>query len=81
MRSSVPTRTETNCDSPKITSLSVRRYPLSCALPLFTFDFLAPCRTRVSTQDVPRYIIHVARDSELIPQLQDIEREHRLGTN
>nr|WP_233340494.1 hypothetical protein [Haloprofundus sp. MHR1] len=34
-----------------------------------------------TTQDVPRYIIHVARDSELIPQLQDIEREHRLGTN
>lgn len=31
-----------------------------------------------TTQDVPRYIIHVAADSELIPQLQDIEREHRL---
>jgi hypothetical protein len=34
-----------------------------------------------TTRDVPRYIIHVARESELIPQLQDIEREHRLGTN
>ncbi len=34
-----------------------------------------------TTQDVPRYIIHVARESELIPQLQDIEREHRLETN
>jgi hypothetical protein len=34
-----------------------------------------------TTRDVPRYIIHVARGSELIPQLQDIEREHRLGTN
>lgn len=31
-----------------------------------------------TTRDVPRYIIHVARDSELIPQLQDIEREYRL---
>jgi hypothetical protein len=34
-----------------------------------------------TTQDVPRYIIHVSRESELIPQLQDIEREHRLGMN
>ncbi|GAB3679136.1 hypothetical protein GCM10028857_00010 [Salinarchaeum chitinilyticum] len=31
-----------------------------------------------TTQNVPRYIIHVVADSELIPQLQDIEREHRL---
>lgn len=29
-------------------------------------------------RDVPRYIIHVTEGSELIPQLQDIEREHRL---
>lgn len=34
-----------------------------------------------TTQDVPRYIIHVTRESELIPQLQDIEREHRLQRN
>ena len=26
-------------------------------------------------------IIHVARDSEVIPQLQDLEREHRLQRN
>lgn len=31
-----------------------------------------------TTRDVPRYIIHVTEDSELIPQLRDIEREHRL---
>ncbi|REA00592.1 hypothetical protein DEQ92_20100 [Haloferax sp. Atlit-6N] len=31
-----------------------------------------------TTRDVPRYIIHVTADSELIPQLRDIEREHRL---
>ena len=31
-----------------------------------------------TTRDVPRYIIHVTEHSELIPQLQDIEREHRL---
>lgn len=34
-----------------------------------------------TTRDVPRYIIHVTRESELIPQLQDIEREHRLQRN
>ena len=31
-----------------------------------------------TTRDVPRYIIYVTEHSELIPQLQDIEREHRL---
>lgn len=31
-----------------------------------------------TTRDVPRYIIYVTDESELIPQLQDIEREHRL---
>lgn len=31
-----------------------------------------------TTRDVPRYIIHVTEDSELIPQLRDMERELRL---
>lgn len=31
-----------------------------------------------TTRDVPRYIIYVTEDSELIPQLRDLEREHRL---
>ena len=31
-----------------------------------------------TTRDVPRYIIHVTEDSELIPQLRDIEREYGL---
>ena len=31
-----------------------------------------------TTRDVPRYIIHVTEHSELIPQLRDLERKHRL---
>lgn len=33
-----------------------------------------------TTRDVPRYIIHVKENSELIPQLRDIERQWRLQT-
>jgi hypothetical protein len=39
-----------------------------------------PFMARASGQEVPRYIFHVQRNSELIGRLRELERGYRLGT-